>query len=242
MLDHHIGRLMQYLEQQELDEQTIVVFTSDNGPEHRTATAFGSSGHLRGAKGHMHDGGIHVPGIVRWPGRIDAASVSQQPVNGTDWLPTLCAAAGVKPSVKRTLDGQNVLPALVEGERVVRQRPMIWWLWHARGGFEVAMRDGDVKLLARMTPQANPGAIADAAAPEGWTIMQFIKQAELSDFEMFDLTKDPGEQVNLAALERERFAILKKKMIALTRGNPCRGAGIPAGERKEKVVSASLAR
>ena len=215
MLDHHIGRLLEFLDDHQLADNTIVVFTSDNGPEHRTATAFGSSGHLRGAKGHMHDGGIHVPGIVRWPRKIEASSDSQQPVNGTDWLPTLCAAAGVTPSAERTLDGQNVLPALVSGKKVDRDRPMMWWLWHARGGFEVAMRDGDFKLLARMTPQARPGAIEDASVPDGWTVMQFIKQAELADFEMFNLTNDPAETSDISAEDTETFAALKRRMIAL---------------------------
>ena len=215
MLDHHIGRLLEYLDEKGLADSTLVVFTSDNGPEHRTATAFGSSGPLRGAKGHMHEGGIHVPGIVRWPGKIEAGSVSEEPVNGTDWLPTLCAVANIDPPTTRPLDGANVLPALLNGEPVIRVRPMMWWLWHARGGYEVAMRDGDYKLLATMLPQADPGAIVDARQPAQWTIMQFIKRAELGRFEMFNLTEDPSEVTNLASVQPERFEGLKKRMINL---------------------------
>ncbi len=215
MLDHHIGRLMEFLEEKGLAENTLVVFTADNGPEHRTITAFGSSGHLRGAKGHMHDGGIHVPGIVRWPGRIQAGRVSEEPVNGTDWLPTLCAAAGVDPASELTLDGANVLPALMGDGPVERDRPMLWWLWHARGGREVAMRDGDYKLLATMDPQLRPGDIADAKQPEGWTIMQFIKQAKLGSFAMYDLSKDPSEMTDISKTQPERFGRLKEKMIRL---------------------------
>ena len=92
---------------------------------------------------------------------------------------------------------------------------MMWWLWHARGGYEVAMRDGDYKLLATMLPQADPGAIADARQPKDWTIMQFIKQAELGRFEMFNLTEDPSEVTNLAAVQPERFERLRKRMINL---------------------------
>jgi len=215
MLDHHIGRLLAHLDAKGLRDNTLVVFTSDNGPEHRTATAYGSSGHLRGAKGHMHEGGIHVPGIVRWPGKIKAGSSSDTPVNGTDWLPTFCAAAGAVLPTARPLDGANVLPALLGSGEVVRERPMLWWLWHARGGCEVAMRDGDYKVLAAMVPQEHPGAIADAKQPAGWTIMEFIKKAELGGFQMYNLKQDPGEKQNLVHTDPERFKALRDRMVAL---------------------------
>ena len=92
---------------------------------------------------------------------------------------------------------------------------MMWWLWHARGGYQVAMRDGDFKLLATMLPQTDPGAIADARQPNGWTIMQFIKEANLGRFEMFNVTEDPSETTNLTAAQPERFERLKKRMIDL---------------------------
>ena len=131
MLDHHIGRLLKALDGMGLADDTIVVFTSDNGPEHRTPTAFGAVGHLRGAKGHMHDGGIHVPGIIRWPGKIKPGTTSSVPVNGTDYLPTFCALAGAEVPNDRPIDGANVMPALVSRATVVRERPMLWWLFHA---------------------------------------------------------------------------------------------------------------
>ena len=215
MLDHNIGRLLTYLKEKELEENTLIVFTSDNGPEHRTATAFGSSGPLRGAKGHIHDGGIHVPGIVRWPGKVAPGTVSEEPINGTDWLPTFVAAAGADLPDSRPLDGANVLPALVEGQPIQRNLPLFWWLWHARGGFEVAMREGDYKLVASMVPQSQPGAIADAKQPDGWTIMQFIKQANLDRFEMYDLARDPAESTNLVEVDDARFNSLRRRMIEL---------------------------
>ena len=216
MLDHHIGRLLKYLDQSGLAENTIVVFTSDNGPEHRTSTAFGSSAHFRGAKGHMHEGGIHVPGIVRWPNVISAGTTSEVPVNGTDWLPTLCAAANIDvKSNSRVIDGANVFARIIHGKPVERPRPMLWWLWHARGGFEVAMRDGDYKMLATMTPQPKPGDIADAVQPSGWSILEFIRRAELDRFEMYNLRQDPSETTNLAETEPERFASLRRGMIKL---------------------------
>lgn len=217
MLDHHIGRLMNKLDALGLRENTIVVFTSDNGPEHRTTTPFGSVGPLRGAKGHMHDGGIRVPGIVRWPGRVKPGSTSAVPVNGTDYLPTFCALAGAKVPGDRPIDGANVLPAWTGEGAVTRTTPMMWWLWHARGGKEVAMRIGNYKLLAHMTPQRVPGAIRDAQQPQGWSVMKFIKEAELAGFEMYDVANDPAETDELSKTDPERFAKLKARMIALHR-------------------------
>jgi arylsulfatase A len=231
MLDHHIGRLLTKLDELNLTENTIVVFTSDNGPEHRTATAFGSPGHLRGAKGHMHDGGIHVPGIIRWPGKVRAGTTSSVPVNGTDYLPSFCAVAGAKIPADRTLDGANVMPGIVSGEQVTRKRAMMWWLFHARGGKQVAMRDGDYKMLAHMSPQANAGSIADAKPPKGWSKMKFIKEARLDGFTMYDLTKDPSESHDLSAEQPERFVKLKKRMIELHREIQAEGPVIELGRR-----------
>ena len=217
MLDHHIGRLMNYLDQHGLTQNTLVVFTSDNGPEHRTATAFGSSGDLRGAKGHIHEGGIRVPGIVRWPSWIRAGQVSQEPVNGTDWLPTFSAVAEVEVPTVKPVDGANLLPALLGDGEVNREIPMMWWLWHARGGYEVAMRHGDYKMLATLLPQQKPGDFSDASQPKGWSVMKFIKEAELGRFELFNLAADRAETKNLATSDPEHFEMLKKKMVALHR-------------------------
>ncbi len=139
----------------------------------------------------------------------------QQELNGTDWLPTLCAASEADLPQKKVLDGANILPALLHEAPVIRPRPMMWWLWHARGGDEVAMRDGDYKLLATMIPQADPGNDNDAQVPKNWSIMQFIKQAELARFEMFDRQNDPSETTDLATSQPERFEKLKKTMIDL---------------------------
>lgn len=234
MLDHHIGRLLAYLKKKGLDKNTLVVFTSDNGPEHRTPTAFGSSGILRGAKGHIHDGGIRVPGIVRWPGVIEPGSVSDTPISGTDWLPTFSKIAGAALPTDRALDGIDVMPALASGKALKRERPLLWWLWHARGGYEVAMRDGDYKLVATMMPQPRPGDIADAKQPEGWSIMEFIKKGELGRFEMYNLKKDSTESRNLAGAEPERFENLRKRMIALHSEIRAEGPEYVLGRSKKK--------
>ena len=77
------------------------------------------------------------------------------------------------------------------------------------------MRDGDYKMVATMLPQVDPGAVADARKPADWTIMEFIKRAELGRFEMFNVAQDGSETTNLAEVEPRRFEATKKKMIAL---------------------------
>ncbi|MAG57769.1 MAG: arylsulfatase [Planctomycetes bacterium] len=232
MLDHHIGRLLAKLDALGLRDNTIVVFTSDNGPEHRTPTAFGSPGPSRGAKGHMHDGGIHVPGIVRWPGRIKAGSVCAAPVNGTDYLPTLCKVAGAPIPQDRPIDGADVMPALTATGKVDRKTAMLWWLWHARGKKQVAMRDGDYKLLAHMTPQAGPIGNGDARPPKGWSPMRFIKESRLAGFALYDLKADPGESRDLRTVDPKRFERLRAKMEKLHREIQAEGPTLELGRGK----------
>jgi len=213
-MDHEFGRLMKALDKMNLRDDTFVMFTSDNGPEHRALASWGSPGNLRGAKGHMHEGGIRVPGLIRWPGKIRPGSVSDVPVNGTDVLPTLCAVAGINVKTKKVLDGVNILPALLDGRTLKRPKPLFWWLFHARGGKQVCMRQGDWKMLAEMTPHGGTPEVG-AAPPNGQSYMDFIKNAALDGFELYNLRKDPAETTNLAAREPERFEAMKKRLIAL---------------------------
>lgn len=214
MLDHHIGRLMKYLKEEGLDQNTLVIFTSDNGPEHRPATSFGTPGKLRGAKGHMHEGGCRVPGIIKWPGQIKPGSVSGQPVNGTDFLPSLAAVVGAKPNYQKEIDGVNVFPSLTDSKPVVRENPMLWWLYHARGAKEVSMRVGDYKILANMLPQTDI-TIRDASPPKGVSVMDFIKKSELGNFTLYNLKKDPSETTELSKEEPEKLSSMRQQFIEL---------------------------
>jgi len=191
-----------------------VIFSSDNGPEHRANSSFGSPGDLRGAKGHMHEGGYKVPGIIRWPERIKAGTTSSEPVNGTDFLPSLAAAAGADFKPAKPIDGINVLPALTDGKPLKRDVPMLWWLYHARGGKEVTMRSGDYKILANMLPQGRI-TVNDASPPKGMGIMDFIKMAELGNFTLYNLKKDPNETTDLSKSETAKLEELKNAMIRL---------------------------
>ena len=96
------------------------------------------------------------------------------------------------------------------------------------------MRDGDYKMLALQTPQADPGKNSDAKPPKGMSIMQFIKQSNLSGFTMYNLTKDPSETRDLAATEPERFAEMREKMIKLHREIQKEGPSYDLGGKKKQ--------
>ncbi len=165
----------------------------------------------------MHEGGIRVPGILRWPGRLPAGVTSSYPVIGTDYLPTLCAVAGAKVPSDRVIDGVNIMPALLEGRPSPRRRPMFWWLYHARGGKEVAMRVGNRKILANMIPQAAPGSIQDARPAAGMTRMEFIKKTHLENFVAYDLEADPRESAKLTGKQAGDLEQLEQQFIKLFR-------------------------
>src|SRR5262249_34301169 len=119
-VDAAVGKLLSYLDEHGLRDNTLVFFSSDNGPEtlnrYKPATrSYGWAGPLRGRKLHAPEGGYGVPGIVRWPGVVKPGTVSAEPVCGVDLLPTFCAAAGVKVPEGRALDGADVAP-LFEGK------------------------------------------------------------------------------------------------------------------------------
>ena len=143
-LDDAFGMVMQALDDVGAADDTLVFFTSDNGPEGDGAKGPGRglTGGLRSRKRSVYEGGHRVPGIVRWPGRIQPGTESDLTVVGSDVFPTVLAAAGLEPPAGRTLDGVNLLPAL-SGSPIERPEPLYW-----RWGGKVAYREGDWKLVA----------------------------------------------------------------------------------------------
>jgi len=192
-MDNEFGRLMSTLEKMKLRDKTFVMFTSDNGPEtlnrYRAANrSFGSPGLLRGMKLHMYEGGIRVPGIIRWPGRTKPGSVRHEPVNGTDILPSLCEMAGVEMPKDKPIDGTSFLP-IFSGKKLKRKVPLYWRYNKALSKpFTVAMRQGDFKILA---------------------------DNEMTKFELYNLRKDIAEEHNLAESQPERLEAMKKTLAQL---------------------------
>ena len=149
-MDRDIGTLLAALGDGGIDRNTLIVFSSDNGP-HREGghdpDYFSSRGPLRGIKRDLYEGGIRMPFLTRWTGRIRGGQVSGQVLAFWDILPSLCELAGVpRPA---SLDGISVLPALL-GERRV-EHPPLYWEFHERG-FSQAVRFGDWKAV-RNNPQ-----------------------------------------------------------------------------------------
>lgn len=208
-MDHAFGRLMQCLERLELRDETFVLFTSDNGPAITARHPHGSAGPLRAKKGHLYEGGIRVPGILRWPGRVPAGGTSDEPVCGVDLLPTLCELADVTVPADLALDGASIRP-LFEGQPVPRQTPLYWQFNRAASAPKVAMRVGDWKILAALTgPELPP---TGDLRPED---MRHLKSAELGALELYNLADDPGEERDLARQQPQRLRELTAQLTRM---------------------------
>ena len=204
--DDAFGRLMGAVDKLGLRDDTLVMFTSDNGPAITNWHPHGSPGPLRDKKGSMYEGGIRVPGILRWPGHTKPGTVCDEPVCGVDLLPTLCQIAGIAVPDDRALDGTSFLP-IFEGKPIRRKTPLYWQFNYARSKPKVAMRVGDWKILAALTePESKPGAdITDE-------LQQSIKRAELATFELYNLRQDVAETTDLAAQEPERLKAMSAQL------------------------------
>lgn len=205
-MDNGFGRLMLTIDELGLREDTFVLFTSDNGPAITSFHPHGSAGPLRDKKGYMYEGGIRVPGIIRWPGHTQPGSVSHEPVCGVDLLPTLCAIAGIDPPQDRALDGASILP-IFDSQPVPRERPLYWQFNYAASAPKVAIREGEWKLLAGLDLPEFPRG-ADILEEH----MTALKTAELVNFELYNLSSDVGETTDLSSQQPQKLAELTAKM------------------------------
>ena len=121
-VDWSVGELMKYLKENGLDKNTLVIFTSDNGPWYN-----GSTGGLRGRKGQSYEGGYRVPMIARWPGKIPAGRVSSGPAMNIDFFPTFLAMAGLGNPVDRIIDGRDIGGILTGREKEISERPLFFF-------------------------------------------------------------------------------------------------------------------
>jgi arylsulfatase A len=205
-MDDAFGRIMRALDQNKLRQETFVFFTSDNGPAITNIHPHGSTGPLREKKGHLYEGGIRVPGIIQWPGRVKPGTESDEPVCGVDLLPTVCALTGVAAPADRVIDGASIMPVF-EGKPVPRQTPLYWHFNGASSRPKVALRQGDWKILGHLDgPEQARGA--DIRPEE----QKAIKTAGIATYELYNLREDIGEKNNLADKEPERLKQLAAEL------------------------------
>jgi len=155
MIDAQVGEIMELLQELDIDDNTVIFFCSDNGAAERFDDVLDSSGPLRGEKGTMYEGGIRVPMIVRWPGRLNAGTTSHLPWYFPDLLPTLAAIGGAGEFVPTDVDGISVAPTLT-GDGRQAERECLYWEWprydwstktYERDGLMQAVRCGRWKML-----------------------------------------------------------------------------------------------
>jgi arylsulfatase A-like enzyme len=213
-LDRQVGRLMDELEKRGLAQNTLIVFSSDNGPEdifiqNAGHSGVGSPGPFRGRKRSLYEGGVRVPFLVRWPAKIPAGRIDDMSVlAGVDLLPTLCRLAGLPLPAGPIIDGEDVSDILL-GQPRVRRTPLFWeWRFNIAGHVsarspQIAIRDGAWKLLL------NP---------------------DRSRVELYDIPRDPMQVDNLADRHPDVVARLADRALAWQRQLPAGPADPNAGQ------------
>ncbi len=191
LLDDQVGEIISKIQELGIDENTLIIFSSDNGP-HQEGGAdpefFDSNGILRGFKRDLYEGGMRVPMIARWKGRIKPGTVSNHISAFWDVMPTVADLLEIK--IKDKIDGISFLPTLIGKTRDQKQHDYLYWEFHELNG-RLALRKGDWKLV-----QYNVGK-----SPAG-------------SFELYNLKNDPAENTDLALKHPDKVAALKKKMLS----------------------------
>jgi arylsulfatase A len=201
-IDWSIGRLMETLRRLDLDTQTLLIFTSDNGPWLSYGNHAGSAAPFREGKQTAFEGGVRVPFIARWPGTIPGGATRHQPAMTIDLLPTFAALAGAG-SPQLPIDGRDIWPLLANTRGAASPHDALYFYW---GNELHAVRSGRWKLHL-----PHPYQSLERAGSDGRPGTVVRKQLELS---LFDLECDPGEKINLAGKypdEVERLIIFVER-------------------------------
>jgi arylsulfatase A-like enzyme len=186
-IDWSVGQVLDRLRSDGIDEQTLVVFSSDNGPWLRMGDHGGAAGPFRGGKSTMFEGGVREPGIFRWPAHIPAAQTCAEPAMTIDLLPTFAKLAGATLSPDRIIDGKDIWP-LLSGKRSAKTpHEVIYFYWERELH---AVRSGKWKLHFPHPFHTNPmPGSGGKMGPEG---------DDYIELSLFDLDADVGETKNVA--------------------------------------------
>ena len=186
-MDRYIGNVLNLLDELELADNTLVIFSSDNGTTHLKDEVdydfFNSVGELRGLKGSLYEGGIRVPTIVRFPGRVKAGSVSDYVSGFEDWMPTVLDFVGAQDSTPRFADGISIAASLLGKDQL--PRPFLYREFPSYGGQQM-VRVGDWKA-----------------------VRQGLTRKNKVETELYNLADDPSETNNVAAKHPETLAELE---------------------------------
>lgn len=188
-VDEQIGRIIAALEKAGMLENTLVIFSSDNGGP---ITLGATNGRLRAGKATLYEGGVRAAAFAAWPARIKAGSIAE-PLHMVDWYPTLLRLAGGSPEQQLPLDGKDIWPVLTEGKPSPHD-DILFNITPTQG----ALRMGPWKLVIN-------GKLADEEA------------SKARDVELFNLSDDPSERTNLAAQQPDRVRELRARLDSYAR-------------------------
>jgi arylsulfatase len=196
-IDWSVGQIMNVLDEVGVAENTWLIFTSDNGPWLSYGNHAGSAKGLREGKTTAWQGGVKVPCLMRWPGKIPAGQINERMLMTIDLLPTIAGKVGAKPPQKQ-IDGKYVWP-LICGEKEAKNPHEHYFFYYAQNELQaVASADGAWKLQLPHSYQSMEQGTAGKDGMSGKSKNERITQAEL-----YDLRQDPGERVNVAAANPE---------------------------------------
>ncbi len=206
-MDRYIGNVLQLIDELNLADNTIVIFSSDNGTTHLKDEVdydfFNSVGELRGLKGSLYEGGVRVPTLVRWPQRVAAGSSNDRVSGFEDWMPTVLELIGKQDATPDNIDGVSMAATLLGREQ--EPRPFLYREFSGYGG-QQSIRMGDWKAIRTNMRQGN------------------------LDIELYDLAKDVGETNNVAGQHPDVVEKMRKAMTA--QHTPSKLYPLPGVDRK----------
>jgi arylsulfatase A-like enzyme len=202
-VDESVGRVLATLDELQLSERTLVIFSSDNGGVGgydregiRKAGGITDNAPLRGGKGMLYEGGVRVPYVFRWPGKIRPKSVSDEPINSVDLYPTLLEVAGAKPPADYPLDGTSYAGLLAQGGAAGTSRnPLFWHFPGYLGAGEDSWRTTPVSVIRS----------------GDWKLLEFLEDGRL---ELYNLRDDLSEKSNLAEKMPDKVRELHGQLTA----------------------------
>lgn len=207
-LDLAVGKIVDYLTEHGLMENTLIIFSSDNGSYRQDF-----NGDLKAVKSYLYDGGIRVPAIIHWP-LLDRKDVVLNEAAGlVDVMPTICEVVGAKLPNEKEIDGTSLVP-LINGRAFNRKEPLYWFFY--RSSPEIAMRVGDLMIMGSDVDSIPRTHML--TAPD----MTYIKQMGLEAFELYDLSTDYGQKNNVVS-DHPHSRELRKMLIEKLNEIQCEG-------------------